>query len=44
MKSLFERIKNLGFKKAFITFFAAFHIFVAVYVLYMAANGLWNML
>ena len=42
MKSLFERIENLSFKKAFITFFAAFFVFVAVYVSYMAINGQWS--
>jgi hypothetical protein len=42
MKSVFERIENLSFKKAFIVFFAAFLVFVVAYASNVARSGRWS--
>ena len=42
MKTLFEKLENFNFKKAFVVFFAAFLVYGVVSVSFAIANGGWG--
>ena len=42
MKTLFEKVEGINFKKVFIGFFAALLLFAAVSTIYVAGTGQWE--